>query len=91
MSLVLFKTVCCYFLKFQAPEELQRLVTLVKEQPLPADAPPLPEKNPSENIAVETDKGEQFIVPQFLFSFDRYTTLLNCLFCARGFIGHWPS
>ncbi|KAM9851189.1 uncharacterized protein ACBR49_006483 [Aulostomus maculatus] len=32
-----------------APEELQRLVTLVKEEPLPADAPPLPEGNQSED------------------------------------------
>ncbi|XP_026151569.1 uncharacterized protein LOC113123596 [Mastacembelus armatus] len=28
-----------------APEELQRLVSLVKENPLPADAPPSPEEN----------------------------------------------
>ncbi|XP_060910151.1 uncharacterized protein zgc:152951 [Labrus mixtus] len=28
-----------------APEELQRLVNLVKEEPLPADAPPLPDEN----------------------------------------------
>ncbi|KAK2839632.1 hypothetical protein Q5P01_013372 [Channa striata] len=33
-----------------APDELQRLVTLVKEKPLPADAPPLPE-----DTAGETD------------------------------------
>ncbi|XP_030284623.1 uncharacterized protein LOC115588278 isoform X2 [Sparus aurata] len=38
-----------------APEELQRLVTLVKEEPLPADAPPLPEENQSEDMAVDTD------------------------------------
>ncbi|KAM9347020.1 uncharacterized protein ABDE67_011345 [Symphorus nematophorus] len=38
-----------------APEELQRLVTLVKEEPLPADAPPLPDKNQSEELAGETD------------------------------------
>ncbi|KAF0026281.1 hypothetical protein F2P81_021018 [Scophthalmus maximus] len=38
-----------------APEELQRLVSLVKEQPLPADAPPLPEENQSEDVAGETD------------------------------------
>ncbi|XP_028992653.1 uncharacterized protein zgc:152951 isoform X2 [Betta splendens] len=30
-----------------APAELERLVTLVKEQPFPADAPPLPEENKS--------------------------------------------
>ncbi|XP_018557168.1 uncharacterized protein zgc:152951 isoform X1 [Lates calcarifer] len=39
-----------------APEELQRLVNLVKEEPLPADAPPLPEKNQSEDSARETDR-----------------------------------
>uniref|UniRef100_A0A3Q1EIH4 Zgc:152951 n=1 Tax=Acanthochromis polyacanthus TaxID=80966 RepID=A0A3Q1EIH4_9TELE len=38
-----------------APEELQRLVSLVKEEPLPADAPPLPERNQSEDTAGETD------------------------------------
>ncbi|XP_076602823.1 uncharacterized protein LOC143330271 isoform X2 [Chaetodon auriga] len=38
-----------------APEELQRLVNLVKEEPLPADAPPLPEENQSEDMAAEAD------------------------------------
>ncbi|XP_041856870.1 uncharacterized protein zgc:152951 isoform X3 [Melanotaenia boesemani] len=38
-----------------APEELQRLVKLVKEELLPADTPPLPEKNPSEDGAGEND------------------------------------
>ncbi|XP_023272431.1 uncharacterized protein LOC111662709 isoform X2 [Seriola lalandi dorsalis] len=38
-----------------APEELRRLVSLVKEQPLPADAPPLPEENRSEDTAGEAD------------------------------------
>ncbi|XP_040005293.1 uncharacterized protein zgc:152951 isoform X3 [Xiphias gladius] len=38
-----------------APEELQRLVSLVKEEPLPAEAPPLPEENQSEDTAGETD------------------------------------
>ncbi|XP_062287606.1 uncharacterized protein zgc:152951 isoform X3 [Scomber scombrus] len=38
-----------------APEELQRLVTLVKEEPLPSDAPPLPEGNLSEETAGEPD------------------------------------
>ncbi|XP_061735903.1 uncharacterized protein zgc:152951 isoform X1 [Nerophis ophidion] len=38
-----------------APEELQKLVTMVKEEPLPADAPPLPEKNQSENAAWDSD------------------------------------
>lgn len=37
------------------PEELQRLVTLVKEEPLPADAPPLPDENQSEDTAGEND------------------------------------
>ncbi|XP_041856869.1 uncharacterized protein zgc:152951 isoform X2 [Melanotaenia boesemani] len=39
-----------------APEELQRLVKLVKEELLPADTPPLPEKNPSEDGAGENDE-----------------------------------
>lgn len=34
------------------------MVTLVKEEPLPADAPPLPEENQSEDMAVDTDGGE---------------------------------
>uniref|UniRef100_A0A3Q3IP55 Uncharacterized protein n=1 Tax=Monopterus albus TaxID=43700 RepID=A0A3Q3IP55_MONAL len=38
-----------------APEELQRLVSLVKEKPFPADAPTLPEENQSEDTAGETD------------------------------------
>ncbi|KAG7503475.1 hypothetical protein JOB18_039234 [Solea senegalensis] len=38
-----------------APEELQRLVSVVKEVPLPADAPPLPEQDQSEHEAGETD------------------------------------
>ncbi|XP_058471468.1 uncharacterized protein zgc:152951 isoform X2 [Solea solea] len=38
-----------------APEELQRLVSVVKEVPLPADAPPLPEGDQSEDEAGETD------------------------------------
>ncbi|XP_029937265.1 uncharacterized protein LOC115380298 isoform X2 [Myripristis murdjan] len=38
-----------------APEELQRLVSLVKEQPLPADAPPLPEENQAEDAAGDAD------------------------------------
>lgn len=42
-------------LKKLAPEELQRLVNLVKEEPLPDDAPPLPEENQSEDSAGETD------------------------------------
>ncbi|XP_069010641.1 uncharacterized protein [Embiotoca jacksoni] len=42
-----------------APEELQRLVRLVKEQPLPADAPPLPETSQSEDAAAETDEAAE--------------------------------
>ncbi|XP_072253352.1 uncharacterized protein [Leuresthes tenuis] len=38
-----------------APDELQRLVTLVKEEPLPADAPPLPQSNSSQDGAGEND------------------------------------
>lgn len=45
----------------QAPDELQRLVNLVKKEPLPADAPPLPEENPPEDMSGETDGGEGFI------------------------------
>ncbi|XP_071763354.1 uncharacterized protein LOC139918001 [Centroberyx gerrardi] len=38
-----------------APEELERLVRLVKEEPLPADAPPLPEENQTEDAGREAD------------------------------------
>eukprot|EP00064_Thunnus_orientalis_P005094 superscaffoldBa00000486_g5107 len=38
-----------------APEELERLVNLVKEEPLPTDAPPLPEGNQLEDTAGEPD------------------------------------
>ncbi|KAM9709796.1 uncharacterized protein ACNS7B_023977 isoform 2-T3 [Menidia menidia] len=41
-----------------APSELQRLVTLVKEEPLPADAPPLPEKS-SQDEPVENDEASE--------------------------------
>ncbi|XP_031416892.1 uncharacterized protein zgc:152951 isoform X2 [Clupea harengus] len=34
-----------------APEELQRLVQMVREQPVPADAPPLPEEGSSDTTA----------------------------------------
>lgn len=37
------------------------MVNLVKDEPLPADAPPLPEENQSEETAGETDGGEGFI------------------------------
>lgn len=39
-----------------APEDLQKLVKLVKEEPLPADAPPLPEENQSGATTGETDE-----------------------------------
>ncbi|XP_061579768.1 uncharacterized protein zgc:152951 isoform X2 [Cololabis saira] len=42
-----------------APDELQRLVTLVKEEPVPADAPPLPEKNLPDDTAAETEKAAE--------------------------------
>ncbi|XP_008401827.1 uncharacterized protein LOC103461279 isoform X2 [Poecilia reticulata] len=45
-----------------ATEELQRLVTLVKEEPLSANAPPLPESNPFEAPDEEIDgqlRGER--------------------------------
>ncbi|KAM6955503.1 uncharacterized protein PEZ65_003342 isoform 2-T3 [Lycodopsis pacificus] len=38
-----------------APEELQRLVNVVTKEPLPADAPPLPEETQAEDMAGETD------------------------------------
>uniref|UniRef100_A0A3Q0QUU1 Zgc:152951 n=1 Tax=Amphilophus citrinellus TaxID=61819 RepID=A0A3Q0QUU1_AMPCI len=38
-----------------SPEELQRLVSLVKEEPLSGDAPPLPEQSQSEDAAGETE------------------------------------
>lgn len=42
-----------------APEELQRLVNLVKEEPLPADAPPLPEETKSGDTTGENDEEFQ--------------------------------
>ncbi|KAF6719484.1 hypothetical protein FQA47_000962 [Oryzias melastigma] len=42
-----------------APEELQRLVSLVRTEPLPADALPLPEENPSEPADLETDNAAE--------------------------------
>ncbi|KAK1902359.1 Glutaredoxin 1 [Dissostichus eleginoides] len=42
-------------LQKMAPEELQRLVNVVRKEPLPADAPPLPEENPTESTSGETD------------------------------------
>ncbi|XP_034417435.1 uncharacterized protein zgc:152951 isoform X2 [Cyclopterus lumpus] len=40
-------------------EELQRLVNLVKKEPLPADAPPLPEEGQAEDMAGETDEAAE--------------------------------
>lgn len=71
IHLPLFKSLCKLVCKWrsvllpQAPEELQRLVNLVKEQPLPADAPPLPEENQSEDTPGEMDGGEWLIVQIF--------------------------
>ncbi|XP_041663005.1 uncharacterized protein zgc:152951 isoform X2 [Cheilinus undulatus] len=42
-----------------APEELQRLVNLVKDEPLPADAPPLPEENKSDESLGESDGASE--------------------------------
>ncbi|XP_076018144.1 uncharacterized protein LOC143009926 [Genypterus blacodes] len=38
-----------------SPEELQRLVSVVKEEPLPADAPPLPEEKQAGDTVEEGD------------------------------------
>lgn len=43
----------------QDGSELQRLVKLVKEEPLPADAPPLPQADLSESTRGENDGGER--------------------------------
>lgn len=51
----------------QAPEERQRLVKLVQEEPLPADAPPLPEENESDDTAGENDGGEEQFGPILMF------------------------
>ena len=56
----------------QAPEELQRLVNVVRKEPLPADAPPLPEENPTEGTSGETDGGEGFRFWQNTFSFSQF-------------------
>ncbi|XP_037096356.1 uncharacterized protein zgc:152951 [Syngnathus acus] len=42
-------------LKKMAPEELQKLVKMVKEEPLTADAPPLPEVKESPGAALDAD------------------------------------
>lgn len=45
----------------QSPQELQRLVSMVKEEPLAADAPPLPEENQTGDTVGEADGGEGFV------------------------------
>ncbi|XP_077392370.1 uncharacterized protein LOC144030181 [Festucalex cinctus] len=41
------------------PEELQKLVKMVKEEPITADAPPLPELKQSQAAAVDADQDEK--------------------------------
>lgn len=60
----------------QGAEELQRLVNLVREAPLPADAPPLPEDNQSESTTGETDGGERI--------FQRHKTLQRRTLVTHG-------
>lgn len=48
-----------------SPEELQRLASLVKEEPLPADAPPLPQQSQSEHTALENEGGKELILKSF--------------------------
>ncbi|MEQ2248330.1 hypothetical protein ILYODFUR_018105 [Ilyodon furcidens] len=71
-----------------APEELQRLVTLVKEEPLSADAPPLPENNPFEVPGGEIDGGKQFTIKILLCFSDYYGTktafFCNYVFCLNS-------
>ena len=40
-------------------------MTLVKEEPLPADAPPLPQNNSSQDGAGENDGGELLSIQNF--------------------------
>lgn len=44
-------------LQKMAPTELERLVNLVKEEPVSVDMPPLPMESPSEDTATEADGG----------------------------------
>lgn len=37
----------------------------MKEEPLPADAPPLPEQSQSEHIALENEGGKELILKSF--------------------------
>ncbi|XP_034417432.1 uncharacterized protein zgc:152951 isoform X1 [Cyclopterus lumpus] len=53
-------------------EELQRLVNLVKKEPLPADAPPLPEEGQAEDMAGETDE-------EFMCEKDEFADLVEDL------------
>lgn len=45
-------------LQKMAPTELERLVNLVKEEPVSVDMPPLPMESPSEDTATEADGGK---------------------------------
>lgn len=66
---------CLMYFQSQPPEELQRLVTLVKEESFPADALPLPDKNPSADTGGTIDGGEHFGV-QFFYK-GIYDVLIN--------------
>ncbi|XP_061697698.1 uncharacterized protein zgc:152951 isoform X2 [Syngnathoides biaculeatus] len=46
-------------LQKMTPEEIQKLVKMVKEEPLTGDAPPLPKGKPSQSAAIDTDRGEK--------------------------------
>ncbi|XP_062390649.1 uncharacterized protein zgc:152951 isoform X3 [Sardina pilchardus] len=64
-------------LQKMAPEELQRLVQMVREQPVPADAPPLPVENSSDATA---ESGE------FMCERDAFADLVE-EFKSSGVIG----
>ncbi|XP_056887107.1 uncharacterized protein zgc:152951 isoform X2 [Takifugu flavidus] len=65
-------------------EELQRLVNLVKEEPLPADAPPLPDDDQSESTTGETD-GD------FMCERDELADLVEDLKHGSVIGSHWRS
>ncbi|TNN03160.1 hypothetical protein fugu_000189 [Takifugu bimaculatus] len=65
-------------------EELQRLVNLVKEEPLPADAPPLPDDDQSESTTGETD-GD------FMCERDELADLVEDLKHGSVIGNHWRS
>lgn len=60
----------------QDAEELQRLVNLVKEEPLPADAPPLPDDDQSESTTAEADGGERISWHHQTFTWDQGINML---------------